>query len=167
MPPHPAQSVDLALGTPTGYRLCVTTTRSCAGAGQQARPQIEERDDVVAWNGQRWRPQAVHERACRVKMGRTSAPRDAAGQHLVATPSSARRGLQNSKSARRSAARSAASTTSRFACASLLPAAVLMTNCSVDVRSISGRAASAQSAFRSFPASNALQRKCRWRRARR
>jgi hypothetical protein len=40
----------------------------------QARPQIEERDVVVAWNGQHCRPQEVHERACRAELRAKSAP---------------------------------------------------------------------------------------------
>lgn len=59
------------------------------------------------------------------------------------------------------------SMTSRLTRAALLPAAALMTNWSGDATSISGSAAMAPVAFRSFPGSNVLQTKCRWQRARR
>ena len=36
---------------------------------------------MVAWNGQHGRPQAVHERARRAELGRTSALRDVARQY--------------------------------------------------------------------------------------
>ena len=47
----------------------------------QARPQIEERDVVVAWNGQHCGPQVVYKRACRAELRRASALRDVARQH--------------------------------------------------------------------------------------
>ena len=47
----------------------------------QARPQIEERDVVVAWNGQHCGPQVVYKRACRAVLRWASALRNVARQH--------------------------------------------------------------------------------------
>ena len=106
----------------------------------QARPQVEQRDVVAPWQSQHGHAKAVREGTS---------------------------GAELRRSGRCPTELSAASTTSCFAFASLLPAASLTTNCHAEAGSITGRVATAPGVLRPSPGSTALQMKCRWRRAQR